>query len=262
MNATSPDNSQASGNGQGKKLTGKVPREAIRMFDIPRVPKAVIDGFLSLGDMTSTVSDAMDEIGLYGVVPASTLRPTIPGAKIVGPALTLRNIEQPFQAYKGAQDRSSRLAEIEGHNLAAPGDVLVIEGVADISNMGGISSTIAKRQGEAAAIVDGAIRDVAESISIGFPRWASSISPITGKWRIQTVEINGAIHVCGVPVKPGDIVVADADGVCFVPREHVELVLKRSLEIRDGEKRRYDDIRAGVPVPELAQKTYVYKFEK
>ena len=245
-----------------KELTGKVPREAIRMLEIPRVPQATIDAFLSLGDMTSTVSDAMDEIGLFGVVPASKLRPTITGARVVGPALTLRNIEQPFQAYKGAQDRASKLAEIEAHNLAVKGDVLVIEGIADISNMGGISSTIAKRQGEAAAIVDGAIRDVSESVSIGFPRWASSISPITGKWRIQTVEINGMIHICGVPVKPGDIVVADDDGVCFVPREHVDLVLKRSIEIRDGEKRRYEDIRAGVSVPQLAQKTYVYKFEK
>lgn len=245
-----------------KQLTGKVPREAIRMLSIPPVARDVIDAFLSLGDMTSTVSDAMDEIGLLGVVPGSRLRPTIPGARVVGPAITLRNIEQPFQAYKGAQDRSSRLAEIEAHNLAQPGDVLVIEGIADISNMGGISSTIAKRQGEAAAIVDGAIRDVAESVSIGFPRWASSVSPITGKWRIQTVEINGPIHICGVPVKPGDIVIADDDGVCFVPREHVDLVLKRAREIRDGEKRRYDDIRAGTPVPELAQRTYVYKFEK
>ena len=76
-----------------KKLTGKVPRDAIRMLDIPRVPQATIDAFLSLGDMTSTVSDAMDEIGLYGVVPASRLRPTITGARIVGPAITLRNIE-------------------------------------------------------------------------------------------------------------------------------------------------------------------------
>ncbi|NWG24213.1 MAG: RraA family protein [Pseudorhodoplanes sp.] len=245
-----------------KTLTGKVPREAIRMMELPRVPKAMIEGFLSLGDMSSTVSDAMDEIGLYGVVPASKLRPTIAGSRICGPALTLRNIEQPFQAYKGAQDRASRLAEIEAHNLAQPGDVLVIEGIPDISNMGGISSTIAKRQGEAAAIVDGAIRDVRESVEIGFPRWASSVSPITGKWRIQTVEINGPIRICGVPVKPGDIVVADDDGVCFVPLEHAELVLRRSIEIRDGEKRRYDDIRAGVPVPDLAQRTYVYKFEK
>jgi len=245
-----------------KRLTGKVPRDAIRMMDIPRVSKETIQAFMDLGDMTSTISDAMDEVGLSGVVPGSILRPTIPGSRIVGPALTLRNIEQPFQAYKGAQDRASKLAEIEAHNLAQPGDVLVIEGVNDISNMGGISSTIAKRQGEAAAIVDGAIRDVQESRSIGFPRWARSVSPITGKWRIQTVEINGPIHVCGVPVRPGDIVIADDDGVCFVPRDSIELVLRRAREIHSGEARRYEEIRAGVPVPDLAQRTYVYKFEK
>ena len=246
----------------GRPLTGKVPRDAIRMFDLPAVDPALISGFLALGDLSSTVSDAMDELGLSGVVPASRLKPTIPGTRVVGPALTLRNIEQPVHAYKGAQDRVSRLAEIEAHNLARSGDVLVIEGIADISNMGGISSTIAKRQGEAAAIVDGGIRDIAESVSIGFPRWASSVSPITGKWRIQTVEINGPIHICGVPVRPGDIVVADDDGVCFVPLAEASRVLKRATEIRDGESRRYEEIRAGVPVPELAQRTYVYKFKE
>lgn len=246
----------------GRRLTGKVPSDAIRRFDLPKVDQSIIEGFLALGDLTSTVSDAMDELGLNGVVPGSKLKPTIPGSRVVGPALTLRNIEQPVHAYKGAQERSSRLAEIEAHNLAAAGDVLVIEGIADISNMGGISSTIAKRQGEAAAIVDGAIRDVAESVSIGFPRWASSVSPITGKWRIQTVEINGPIHICGVPVRPGDIVVADDDGVCFVPRDQAQRVLRRATEIRDGEQRRYNDIRAGIDVPDLAQKTYVYKFEE
>lgn len=245
-----------------KELTGKVPRDAIRMLDIPRYPGSVVQGFLELGDMTSTVSDAMDEIGLAGVVPASVLRPTIGGARVVGPALTLRNIEQTQQAFKGAQDRASRLAEIEAHNLASPGDVLVIEGVDNISNMGGISSSIAKRQGEIGAIVDGGIRDVEESRRIGFPRWARSVSPITGKWRIQTIEINGPVRIAGVQVQPGDLVVADDDGICFVPRDAVELVLRRAQEIRDGEQRRYQDIRAGVPVPQLAQRTHVYKFEK
>jgi hypothetical protein len=75
-----------------KELTGKVPREAIRLLDIPRFSDEIIHGFSGIGDLTSTVSDAMDEIGLAGVVPASVLRPTIPGARIIGPALTLRNL--------------------------------------------------------------------------------------------------------------------------------------------------------------------------
>jgi regulator of RNase E activity RraA len=139
---------------------------------------------------------------------------------------------------------------------------LVIEGIDNISNMGGISSTIGKRQGEIGAIVDGGIRDVEQSRSIGYPRWSRSVSPVTGKWRIQTVEVNGAVRIAGAQVNPGDLVVADDDGICFVPREFVEVVLRRALEIQEGEKKRYDDIEAGVAVPQLAQRTHVYKFQE
>src|SRR5690606_27926333 len=199
---------------------------------------------------------------IVGVIPGSTLRLTIPGARIAGPAITVRNIEQRDQTYKGARERISRMAEIEAHNLAEPGDVLVIEGVDGISNMGGISATIGKRQGEVGAIVDGGIRDVEEQRSIGFPVWSRSVSSITGKWRVQTVAINGPVRVAGVQVHPGDLVVADEGAVCFVPREVVEVVLKRAREIHEGEARRYADIAAGVPVFELASKTHVYKFKE
>lgn len=243
-----------------KELTGKVPREAIAMLEIPRAARELVEGYRALGDMSGTVSDAMDEMGFAGVVPGSVLRPTIAGAKLVGPALTLRNIEQPTQPYKGARDRTSRMAEIEAHNLAQPGDVLVIEGVDGISNMGGISATIGKRQGELGAIVDGGVRDVEEQRAIGFPVWSRSISAVTGKWRLQTVAINGPVRIAGIQVNPGDLVVADEGGVCFVPREAAEAVLKRAREIAEGEARRYADVAAGVPVPELARKTHVYKF--
>ena len=243
-----------------KELTGKVPREAIAMLEIPRYAAEVITAFRALGDMSGTVSDAMDEIGIAGVVPASTLKPTVPGAKLCGPALTLRNVEQRDQAYKGARDRISRMAEIEAHNLAQAGDVLVIEGVDGISNMGGISATIGKRQGEIGAVVDGGVRDVEEQRAIGFPVWSRSISSITGKWRLQTVAINGPVRIAGVQVNAGDLVIADEGAVCFVPRDAVEAVLKRAQEIAEGEARRYADVAAGVPVPELARKTHVYKF--
>ena len=244
-----------------RELTGKVAREAIVSLDIERYSSDIIDGFKGLEDLTGTVSDAMDELGLAGVVPSSVLKPTIGEARIVGPALTLRNIEQRDQPYKGARDRVSKMAEIEAHNLAMSGDILVIEGVDGISNMGGISAAIAKRQGEVGAIIDGGIRDVAHSRSIDFPVWSRSISSITGKWRLQTVAINGPVRINGCQVNAGDLVVADEGAVCFVPREHVEAVLKRAQEIGEGEARRYDDIQAGVSVPDLAKRTHVYKFK-
>ena len=53
-----------------KKLTGKVPREAIRTLEIPRLPQEIIAGFARLIDLTGTVSDAMDNLGLAGAIPA------------------------------------------------------------------------------------------------------------------------------------------------------------------------------------------------
>ena len=243
-----------------KKPIGKIPAEAILMLDVPRYERAVIEGFQSLADLTGTVSDAMDELGLEGVIPASVLQPTVPRSRIVGPALTLRNVEQRDNAYKGAQERVSKMAEIEAHNLAEPGDVLVIEGVVGISNMGGLSATIAKRQGEVGAVVDGGVRDIEQQREIGFPVWTRGVSSVTGKWRLQTVAVNGTVRVCGKQVRPGDLVVADEGAVCFIPREHVAAVLNRAQEIAEGEARRYADINAGVPVPELAMRTHVYKF--
>jgi regulator of RNase E activity RraA len=243
-----------------KQPLGKIPREAILQLSIPRYERHIIAGFHELEDLTGTVSDALDELGIATVVPGCNLPPNFPSARIVGPALTLRNVEQRDNAYRGAKERVSKMAEIEAHNLAEPGDVLVIEGVVGISNMGGLSVTIAQRQGEIGAIVDGSVRDVQHARDLQFPVWSRGPSSITGKWRLETVAVNGTVTILGVQVLPGDLVVADEGAVCFVPRDAVEAVLKRAHEIAAGEAKRYADIRAGVPVPELAQRTHVYKF--
>jgi regulator of RNase E activity RraA len=243
-----------------KQPLGKIPREAVLTLSIPRYEQRVIAGFHELEDLTGTVSDALDELGIATVVPGCNLPPNFPSARIVGPALTLRNVEQRDNAYRGAKERVSKMAEIEAHNLAEPGDVLVIEGVVGISNMGGLSVTIGQRQGEVGAIIDGSIRDVQHAREHKFPIWSRGPSSITGKWRLETVTVNGTVTILGVQVRPGDLVVADEGAVCFVPRDAVEAVLKRAHEIAAGEAKRYADIRAGVPVPELAQRTHVYKF--
>jgi len=164
-----------------KKLTGKIARERIRLMATPRPPEGIIDGFRALGDATGIVSDAMDELGITGVIGASVLAPTIPGSSIVGPALTVRNIVQREHVYEAARRHVNKMAEFEAHNLALPGDIVVIDGVAGISNMGGISAETAKRQGEVGAIVFGGVRDLAHSRRVGYPIWASEITPVTGK---------------------------------------------------------------------------------
>jgi 4-hydroxy-4-methyl-2-oxoglutarate aldolase len=238
-----------------KKLTGKIARERIRLMEVPRPPKGLIEGFKALGDSSGVVSDVMDELGITGVIGASTLKPTIPGAVAVGPALTLRNIMQREMSYDNARKHVNKMAEFEAHNLAQPGDFLVIDGVAGISNIGGISSQTAKRQGEAGAIVWGGVRDVPHSRRVGYPIWSTEITPSTGKWRIEAMEINGVVQIGGVRVACGDIVLADDSGVCFIPRERAEEVLALSQKRAAGEDEKCKLIDKGVPIADLPAKT-------
>src|SRR5580704_14356749 len=223
----------------------------------PRPPAGAVERFKAIGDPTGVISDAMDELGIaLGVIGASVLKPTIAGTTMVGPALTVRNILQRADPLAGARARVNRMAEFEAHNLASAGDVLVIAGVAGMSNMGGISAQTGKRQGEAGAIVMGGIRDIAHSRAVGYPVWSSDITPVTGKWRIETVEINGPVQIGPVRVSPGDLVVADDTGVCFIPRDVVLEVLEAAERKAAAEDVRCKAIDRGIPVPDIARASY------
>jgi 4-hydroxy-4-methyl-2-oxoglutarate aldolase len=234
-----------------KKLTGKIARERIYLMETPQPPAGLIDGFKSLGDATGVVSDVMDQLGITGVVGASVIRPTITGACVVGPALTVRNVIQREHVYETARHYVNKMAEFEAHNLALPGDVLVIEGVPGVSNMGGISSQIGKRQGEAGAVVSGGVRDLPHSRRVNFPIWATEVTPVTGKWRIETVAINADVEICGVRVSAGDIVIADDTGVCFVPRARAVEVLDLAIKKSAAEDERCKLIDEGASVTDL-----------
>lgn len=233
----------------GKKLTGRIAADRIRMTSTPKPPAGAVERFLALGECTSLVSDVMDDLGIpEGAIGATTLRPTLPGKLICGPALTVRNIAQRSDPFVVARENKNKMAEFEAHNLAEDGDVLVIAGVSGVSNMGGISALTGQRQGERGAIVMGGIRDVAHSRSSGYPVWASEITPVTGKWRLETVEINGEIQMGDVRVNAGDLVIADDTGVVFVPRADIMRVLELCEKKKGGEDTRIGSIKEGVPV--------------
>jgi 4-hydroxy-4-methyl-2-oxoglutarate aldolase len=228
-----------------KRLLGKLSPEAVGMLEIPRLDKAVLDGFRALDDLTGTTSDALDECGIEAVVPGSILRASDPRARVVGQAITVLNRKA------GERRTVSGLADIEAHNLAEPGDVLIVQGVAGISSMGGVSASIGKRQGEAGAIVDGAVRDIDHSRAIGYPVWSCGVSPITGKWRIETVAVNRPVHIAGIEVQPGELIVADECGVCFVPFARAAEVLAAAQRLAASEKSRLEKLASGVSLADF-----------
>jgi len=112
--------------------------------------------------------------------------------------------------------------------------------------MGGVSASVGRRQGEAGAIVDGAVRDIDHSRKIGYPVWCSSVSPVTGKWRIRTVAVNRPVSIAGVTVRPGDLVVADEVGVCFIPFERAAEVLEVAQRLAKREHERLARLASGL----------------
>src|SRR5436305_4795445 len=230
-----------------KTPLGKLKAAAIGMLELPRLDARILAGFRELADLTGTTSDALDECDIAGVVPASLLRPSDPRARIVGQAITVLN------RVVSERRKVSGLADIEAHNLAEPGDVLVVQGVPNISSMGGVSAAIGKRQGEAGAIVDGAVRDVDHSRAIGYPLWSSGVSPITGKWRIETMAVNDPVHIAGIEVKPGDLVIADECGVCFVPFARAAEVLAVAQRLAASEAQRLKKLAEGIPLAEFVK---------
>ena len=90
-----------------KQTLGKLPREQIRLLELPRLPAHVVDGYKALVDLTGTISDACDELGIVAVIPAYMMPPVNSGKRVVGPALTVRNVHHSTQIHKAAQDKAS-----------------------------------------------------------------------------------------------------------------------------------------------------------
>jgi regulator of RNase E activity RraA len=108
---------------------------------------------------------------------------------------------------------------------AAPGSVIVVEaGDIDYAVAGGNVCAVAQRRGIAAFVVDGVIRDLAEARERRFPVFARGVIPIPGSKDAIDV-LNGPVRCGGVHVAPGDVLVADEEGIVVVPSDRLDAVL-------------------------------------
>lgn len=164
-----------------------------------------------------------DVAGRRGAL-SGRIRPLDAGMKVAGSALTV-------EVRPG--DNLMIHAAIA---LARPGDVLVIDGKGDLSSalMGTIMMTACQKLGLAGVVIDGAARDAAEIIEMGYPVFAAGTNP-NGPTKNVPGRIGHPVSVGGVTVHAGDFIIGDADGVVVVEREKIEGLLAA------GEKKVQDE---------------------
>ncbi|WP_172294505.1 RraA family protein [Pseudoruegeria sp. HB172150] len=236
------------------RIWGEVPIERIRTLAFPRVSEEVRRAFLELTDLTTSVADSLDAHGICGAIAQSHLPNLIPGKRIAGTAVTLRNVPERKTPTQGGLDKDPiKMSSRECHYIAEPGDVLCVDfgGNVEASNMGGQSCLVAKMQGLSGAVVDGAVRDLNTIRELDFPIWCRGGTPKTGKYRMEAIEVNGPVTIHDILVEPGDFIVADDSGICAIPPQLVETILAECQKTEASEARSREMIRNKSPLSEL-----------
>jgi 4-hydroxy-4-methyl-2-oxoglutarate aldolase len=136
--------------------------------------------------------------------------------------------------------------------VSHPGDVLVIntQGSGN-AGFGELLATSAIKIGVRGVVLDGMVRDIEALEAMRFPVWARGLS-ISGCNKDGAGEVGAVIACGGVAVRPGDVIVADRDGVAVVPLDDAEEVASLAVEVLNKERKRMDEIARGVLVrPEI-----------
>lgn len=179
--------------------------------EFPRPDPTLVKGFE--GIPTGVVSDAMGRSNSM----AAEIKPVWKGARLLGPALTVRTFP------------ADNLMVHKAATLAKSGDVLVVNagGYTETAVFGDLMAYSLKVHGANGIVIDGACRDAEGLEALPFPAFARTVLPM-GPSKGSAGAINVPISCGGVPVRPGDIVLGDADGVVVIPQEQAADILKKS----------------------------------
>ena len=171
---------------------------------------------------------------------AAAIKPVAPGTVLAGQARTVTAMV--------GDNGVSHVATA----LLRPGEVLVIDaqGHSDIAVWGGVATRAAMAKQAAGAVIDGAVRDVAEIRELGFALYARAVVP-GGPHKGFGGIIDGTIACAGCPVAPGDIVLGDDDGIAVVPLASWRAVYAACLDKLKAEEEWLRQIAAGKPMAEI-----------
>jgi 4-hydroxy-4-methyl-2-oxoglutarate aldolase len=208
-----------------------------------RPDAAMLEAFKNAA--SAQVADSMSRLGAMD----AGIRPVWNSPRIIGPALTV-------WCHTG-----DNLMVHKALSIAVPGDILVINTQGNVVNspFGELLATSAVKIGIRGLIIDGTVRDADALEAMKFPVYSRGLCP-NGCNKDGPGEVGGVIACGGVAVRPGDILIADRDGITVVPLSDAAEVAKRSAEKVISEQKRTAEIEKGVLVrPEIDEQLRTLK---